>query len=735
MSNYLPPELWAGPECTLVRVGSTYRDEFALIGHGGRLEDLDVLAACGVQALRYPVLWERVAPEAPGRCNWLWADARLNRLRNLGLRPIVGLLHHGSGPRYTNLLDPAFPVLLADYAARVAERYPWVESWTPLNEPLTTARFSGLYGLWYPHKRIDRAFVRALINQCRAVVLAMRAVRRVNPAARLVQTEDLAKTYSTKLLRYQATFENHRRWLTFDLLCGRVTEQHPLWGYLRGAGAGAEELGFFLEQEDGAPDILGINHYVTSERFLDQRLGRYPPASHGGNGRHRYADVEAVRVRAAGIAGPQALLAEAWQRYRLPLAVTEVQLACSREEQLRWFIEVWKAAGALRRRGVDVVAVTMWAVFGAVDWDSLLTRDRGFYETGAWDARVRPPRPTVLAQALSCLARGRIYDHPVLDSPGWWHRCERLLFPPAGRGARNHSALPARFGRPSRTGGGGARPILITGATGTLGRAFARLCKARGLAHHLVGRDTLDIALAASVAAAVDRLRPWAVINAAGYVRVAEAEHEPERCWRENVTGPEVLAHLCAERGIKLVTFSSDLVFDGCSGRPYVESDGIGPTTVYGRSKTVAEERVTALLPAALIVRTAAFFGPWDAYNLVTVALRELASGRPFAAYANRIVSPTYVPDLVHGTLDLLIDGESGIWHLANAGAVSWHDLVVTVARLAKVNAGWVEPLFDGGLPGPGCTALASERGVVLPDLEEALRRYVATGAWQVASG
>ena len=71
----------------------------------------------------------------------------------------------------------------------MAERYPWVQDWTPVNEPLTTARFSGLYGVWYPHERSDQAFVRCLLHQVQATVLAMRAVRRVNPQAQLVQTD------------------------------------------------------------------------------------------------------------------------------------------------------------------------------------------------------------------------------------------------------------------------------------------------------------------------------------------------------------------------------------------------------------------------------------------------------------------------------------------------------------------------------------------------------------------
>src|SRR5205814_33206 len=124
----------------------------------------------------------------------------------LGIRPIVGLVHHGSGPRHTSLLDPRFPDEVAAFARAVAARYPWVQSYTPVNEPLTTARFSALYGQWYPHRRDGLAFARALLTQCRAVALAMQAIRTVNPAARLVQTEDLGKVYSTPALTYQAEF-------------------------------------------------------------------------------------------------------------------------------------------------------------------------------------------------------------------------------------------------------------------------------------------------------------------------------------------------------------------------------------------------------------------------------------------------------------------------------------------------------------------------------------------------
>ncbi len=113
---------------------------------------------------------------------------------------------------------------------------------------------------------------------------------------------------------------------------------------------GEAELAWFLDNPC-PPDVLGINYYVTSERYLDERLDRYPECSHGGNGRHRYADVEAVRVRAAGLDGAGALLREAWARYRLPLAITECHLGCTREEQMRWLAEVWDEACAAKAGG------------------------------------------------------------------------------------------------------------------------------------------------------------------------------------------------------------------------------------------------------------------------------------------------------------------------------------------------------------------------------------------------
>lgn len=718
-----PLEIWGGLECTVNRVEDQYGDQMEWNGHAQRLSDLELFAGLGIRALRYPVIWERTQPDPNVPPDWSWTDERLGWLRDHNIRPIVGLVHHGSGPRHTNLLDPAWAEKLADFARSVAERYPWIEDYTPVNEPLTTARFSGMYGHWYPHGRDEHSFAQALLNECRAVMLSMQAIRAVNPAARLVQTEDLGKTFSAPELTYQADFENERRWATFDLLCGRVDYHHRMWGHLTWAGISENELQWFLDHPSN-PDIIGINHYLTSERFLDHRLKRYPGVTPGTNGRHTYVDIEAVRVSEKGAAGPGALLRETWDRFQIPIAVTEAHLGCTREEQVRWLLEVWTAAKDARESGVDVQAVTAWSLLGAYDWNSLLTRFDGHYEPGVFDMRGSTPRPTALAHVIRDLSEGRHPIHPAFNTPGWWRRPKRFMYAPIGIEMGTPMNLASHRDQEATS----PRPLLITGATGTLGRAFARLCDHRGLVHHIVTRQEMDIADPASVHGLLETIQPWAVVNTAGYVRVDDAEQEPDRCFRENTTGPTVLAAECAERNIPLLTFSSDLVFDGAKVAPYVESDSLSPLNVYGKSKAEAERAVLQIHPDALVIRTSAFFGPWDEHNFVIAALRAISAGESFAAAADSMISPTYVPDLVHASLDLLLDGEHGIWHLANPGAISWYDLAHNVSAQASLDTSHLKARptkeFGWAADRPLYSVLGSERGVHLQPLDRALECY-----------
>ena len=707
-------EMWGGVECTVNRVRDEWRDQLRDSGHDLRVQDLDRFAQLGLRRLRYPALWERTAPHAPDRFDWHWLDQRLTRLQELGVEPILGLLHHGSGPHYTNLLDARFPELFAGYAAAVAERFPHIDHYTPINEPLTTARFSALYGHWYPHRCDDHSFARALVNQTRATTLAMQAIRRCNPAAQLVQTDDLGYTTSTPGLAYQADFDNERRWLGWDLLHGAVDRRHAMWSYLQKAGIAATELDWFQEHPCPA-DIVGINHYVTSDRYLDADLSRYAPARRGGNGRDAYADVETVRVarESAGIVGA---LSAAWTRYHRPLAITEAHLGCTREDQLRWLHQLWRAAHEACAAGIDVRALTPWALLGSYDWDSLVTRNVKHYEAGAFDVRASPPRATAIAQLIADLATGAVPRHAaLLDEPGWWQRPGRFLDP-----------AQASVATPRRT----SKALLLTGASGTLGQAFTRLCAARGLCVRACTRFDLDIGDPALIERVLAETSPWAVINAAGYVRVDDAELDCERCYRENSTGAELLANACAARALPFVTFSSDLVFAGERQTPYLETHDVGPLNVYGLSKARAERAVLQAHDGALIVRTSSFFSPWDEHNSLTTALRALRRGDSFAAIDDVVVSPTYVPDLVNASLDLLLDGERGLWHLVNDGRLSWVELVRRTAKLAQVSTTRLQSRswrsFGLTAQRPAFSALTSERGSVMPNLEDALARYLA---------
>ena len=714
-------QVWGGVECTVNRIGEQWHDQMELGGHARRLDDLDLIAALGIRTLRYPILWERTASESPEARTWDWADERLSRLRALSITPIVGLVHHGSGPRYTGLLEDNFAAELARFAGAVAARYPWVDRYTPINEPLTTARFSALYGLWYPHHRRNDSFARALINQCRAIVLSMKAIRRINPAAQLVQTEDMGTTYSAPHMAYQRDFDNERRWLTWDLLCGRVDHDHALRAFLEASGITPAELDAFVA-DPCPPQLLGLNHYVTSDRFLDERIALYPARSHGTNGIEPYADLDAVRVLPAAYRGWE-VIDEVWQRYGRPIALTEVHMGCTREEQLRWFEEALHAAARARARGCEVRAITAWSLFGAYHWNTLLTRTDGHYEPGAFDVRSAAPRPTALAKRICAYNAGGHGLASHLDVPGWWQRPEKALYKSSAAG---HTPALSRRRRPQ------PRPLLLCGATGRLGRALAEACQHRSLRVRALSRSELDIASPAAVRATCEEFNPWAIVNAAGYARVDEAEHYGAQCVRENLYGPMALAAAAHARDVPFLTFSSDLVFGGYSTAPYLESSPTGPLNAYGRCKLAAESKTLAY-PTTLCVRTAALFGARGGGDFLSKALAALQGRKDFIALSDVIVSPTYLPDLAHASLDLLIDGCAGLVHLTNQGALSWAKFASCGAEALGVSTECLvgKQQKELNLPArrPLYSALGSERVGVMPTLEDALARYASSMA------
>lgn len=420
-----PVQLWGGVECTINRVRETFFDQLAWSKHRTNMaHDLEQIVELGIHTLRTALHWEFF--EANG--NWDFFDELLGHMRRLDLLPIVGLLHHGSGPIGTDLLDRDFPAKLAEYALKVAKRYPWLTRYTPVNEPNTTSRFSCLYGHWYPHHRDMRSYTRALVNEIKGTVLSMQAIRSVQPAAQLVYTEDGGRISGTVGVEDFRADREARKWLGTDLLCGRVTSSHPLFLFLLENDISASEIEWF-EVNRCPPSLIGLNYYLTSDRFLDHRVELYPPHLRGGDtGSEPLVDIEALRVHPRGIAGVETLLREAWDRYGIPVAITEAHLGGGVDDQIRWLAEVWEGAQRAQASGVDVEAVTVWALLGSWNWCNLCTTDEGIYEPGVFDLKDGKRRATPLADFVEQLASGALSQATTPQQPAWWHRPDRLGF-------------------------------------------------------------------------------------------------------------------------------------------------------------------------------------------------------------------------------------------------------------------------------------------------------------------
>ncbi|MET0465752.1 MAG: family 1 glycosylhydrolase, partial [Chitinophagaceae bacterium] len=607
-SHCTKPEIWGGMECTINRVGDVYRDQLEETGHYERQDDLNKLCTLGFTKFRYPILWERHFPKEEKMQEWAWTTNQLNILRQRNITPIAGLIHHGSGPLHTDLLDMDFPVKLAAYAKQVAETFPWINYYTPVNEPLTTARFSGLYGFWYPHVKTDAGFVRMLINQLKGVVLSMQAIRKINPEATLVQTEDLSKTYSTPALAYQADFENQRRWLTYDLLTASVNEEHAAWKYFTANGIDEDELFFFLENPC-PPGIAGFNYYVTSERFLDERIEHYPVHTHGHNHVQAYADTEAAR--SGHMKGAANLLAEAWWRYKIPLALTECQLACTREQQMKWFYQHFKIAENLCQQHIPVTGITAWGLLGAVDWNSLICLNNGQYESGAFEINKQKLRPTALATMIRTLSKRKDYHHPALDGKGWWQTGGSMAF---------ESSTPLRAGS-------GKRLVIIDNDSRT-GRILAGLCNQRNLLYRIISSGDAARADHHRLANAVDNYSPWAIVNLCEPLVRSNTELPGIFLEKEQRDHRSVIVH--PSRIIQLLQLSAD-------------------------QSTAAEH----CNPPDIEL----LFHRLNADNLPNYFSEHLTEKVSVGEAIDIKINDDQMTELINKALDLLIDNFEGIWH------------------------------------------------------------------------
>jgi dTDP-4-dehydrorhamnose reductase len=272
--------------------------------------------------------------------------------------------------------------------------------------------------------------------------------------------------------------------------------------------------------------------------------------------------------------------------------------------------------------------------------------------------------------------------------------------------------------------------LLVTGAAGMLGRD---LMLAAGNAGHDVvgfGHRELDVTDAAAVAKKLDLERPDIVINSAAWTAVDDAEQSEEQAFAVNGTGAGNVAGAAAEVGAAVVYVSTDYVFDGAKGEPYVESDQPAPLSAYGRTKLAGEEATAAANKRHFIVRSAGLFGV-GGRNFVETMLRLSQTQNEVTVVRDQVGSPTYTWHLAYGIVRLIEGIEYGIHHMAAAGKCSWYEFAREIFEQAKVECNVLSITsaeFGAAAPRPAFSALTSQRehAIRLPSWHDGLAGYLA---------
>jgi dTDP-4-dehydrorhamnose reductase len=275
--------------------------------------------------------------------------------------------------------------------------------------------------------------------------------------------------------------------------------------------------------------------------------------------------------------------------------------------------------------------------------------------------------------------------------------------------------------------------ILITGHGGLLAQAVHRAAGEAGAEVVALTEEQLDITDEQAVGAAVQQARPDAVINCAAWVNAETAQSNPDGARAVNADGAGILAAAAAAVDASIIYPSTDYVFDGEKGEPYVESDEPGPLSVYGETKLGGEQATAAANPRHFITRTAWLYGP-GGRNFPDTMLRLASEGADIKVVNDQIGCPTYTRHLAAALVELAAGEEFGIHHVAGATVCSWYDLACEVFRLAGSDYP-VRPCpsseYPLQAPRPSFSALASTRPETprLPSLEAGLTEHLAARA------
>jgi len=338
--------------------GKTRIDQMEVCGHYQHWrEDFDAVQEVGINFLRYgPAIHKTFL--GPGKYDWDFADLTLSDLKRRDITPILDLCHFGVPDWIGNFQNPDFPQLFATYAAAFAERYPWIQLYTPVNEMFICAMFSAKYGWWNEQMTSDRSFVTALKHIVKANVLAMNEILKRRADAIFIQSESSEYFHadSPKAI-HTAELMNSRRFLSLDLNYGRRVDSE-MYEYLFDNGMTREEYHYFLGNRLKQHCILGNDYYRTNE--------------------HRV--FEDGHTTASGeVFGYTEITRQYYNRYRLPVMHTETNLVEGPvgDEAVHWLWKEWANVLRLRNVGIPTVGFTWYSLTDQVDWDTALREQNG----------------------------------------------------------------------------------------------------------------------------------------------------------------------------------------------------------------------------------------------------------------------------------------------------------------------------------------------------------------------
>jgi dTDP-4-dehydrorhamnose reductase len=272
--------------------------------------------------------------------------------------------------------------------------------------------------------------------------------------------------------------------------------------------------------------------------------------------------------------------------------------------------------------------------------------------------------------------------------------------------------------------------LLVTGAAGMLGRDV--MLAAGNAGHDVVGygRAELDVTDPPALERKFDLERPDVVINCAAWTDVDGAEEAEEAAFAINGSGAGHVAAAAATQEATVLHVSTDYVFDGAKGAPYVESDQPAPLSAYGRTKLAGEEAVAAANKRHFIVRSAGLFGI-GGRNFVETMLQLAETRNEVTVVRDQIGSPTYTWHLAYGIVRLIEGIEYGIHHMAAAGQCSWYEFAREIFEQSNVECkvlSITSEEFGAAAPRPSFSALTSQRehAIRLPGWQDGLAGYLA---------